>query len=234
MQNTLMSTLRLWAPLFYCMSLVAYAQVPQSVQSCGPIVWESPARNEPSITTTRPTLRWQPIVAAKRYRVRLRSQIPNGEILHDIDTVTNDNQFTPAAALAEQLANIRVQIIPECDPQFAALVPPDFRSGEAFLLDPRATCETPRWVLRAEATANADAPTVLVLRWQQSASARHYELTLFSGAEARVLSRQTLHGTSYPLSAASSQNSLVASLRARCENGWSDVAQIVVQPAFSR
>lgn len=230
----MMSTLCPWALLLHCTPLIAYAQVPHSVQSCGPIVLVSPTRNEPSVATARPTLRWQPIAEAKRYRVRLRSQIPNGEILHDIDTVTNDNQFTPAVALAEQLTNIRVQIIPDCDHQFATTVPPDFRSGVTFLFDPTATCETPRWVLRTEATGNADTPAVSVLRWQQNASARSYELTLFSGDDARVLSRQTLHGTSYPLSAASSQNSLVASLRARCENGWSDVAQIVVQPVVSR
>ena len=182
----------------------------------------------------RPTLRWQPTAGATRYRVRLRSQMPNGEILQDVDTVTTDLQFTPATALAERHANIRVQIIPDCDGHFAASGPADFRAGIAFLFDPTITCETPRWIARSDAAAAAEPSAARILRWQHNGSARLHELTLFSGADAGVLSRQTLLGTSYSMPTTLPPTPLVASLRARCENGWSDVTQIVAQPVTSR
>lgn len=229
-----MPNFRSFALFLCCTPLATHAQLPPSIQGCGPIIFTAPSRQQPIVSTARPILRWQSIDGVKRYRVRLRSQIPNGEIVRDIDALTNENEFTAATALAEQFAHIRVQIIPDCDQQFAAASPPDFRGGETFLFDPTTTCETPRWVLRAGATATVDGSTVPVLRWQQNASARLYELTLFSGDNAQVLSQQTLRTMSYPLPERLSQRPLVASLRAQCESGWSDVKQLVVQPATSR
>ena len=213
---------------------VAYAQVPLPTQGCGPVVLVSPTRQGPTVTTERPTPRWQSLVEAKRYRVRVRSQIPNGGILHDIDAVTSDNQFTPATALAEQLANIRVQIIADCEREFTVTEPPDFRGAMEFWLDPALTCEAPRWLMDEEARDKSSLPGEHMLHWQQSASAQRYELTLFSGAEASVQLRQALTGTRYPLSTAFAKTPLVASLRARCENGWSEPAQIVIHPMLSR
>ena len=83
---------------------------------------DSPTILSPTTASTlaesRPVIRWSPVPKAERYRVRLRSQIPNGEILHDIDAIVFGIEFTPAVALADRLASVRVVVSPDCAPAF--------------------------------------------------------------------------------------------------------------------
>jgi hypothetical protein len=161
------------------------------------------------VADARPAIAWTPVSGAKRYRILLRSQVPNGPVIQEIDNWVSETQFAPPRALAVERAHVTVRVVPDCadDVATARLTGSEHR----FAIDMTAACAPP-----SDLKFAADA-----LAWTPSAGARSYEVAVFAVSSPKELLRAESATTSHPLRAQYTPGS-VAAVRAKCARGLSN------------
>ena len=168
------------------------------------------------VADPRPRIIWLSNADAKRYRVLLRSQVPNGPVLQETDTWVTETQFTPARPIAVERANVNVRVIPDCASEASnAFLAGD---GHRFAVDPLLSCPAPTELDLATGS----------LRWHPSPGARSYEVAIFGIRPTTERSRTTTTGTSLPLPG-SLPEVAVAAVRARCNPAVSGPAFVLLR-----
>ena len=229
------TTLHLASILLCCAAAspgVAAAQVTNT--HCQTVTLLLPAAGS-TISESKPTLQWTSSPEAQRYRVRLRSDRPNGALLAAIDTITTEPRFTPPTSLTDEIATVRADITPDCSPAFGDPLPAAFANSPRFWIDTRLSCSPPTLV--SVQSGKEASPTML--RWTASSSAQRYEASILL-ADGTLLVTDETQQTFLPLSQSTAQrirtaspaHTAVASVRARCANGWSAPAQAIVDQRF--
>lgn len=156
---------------------------------------------EAIIADPRPLLRWAPLPGVERYRLRLRSRVPEGEQLEALDTLVEDTSLRVPRGLTEHRALVTVTITAVCPGA------PDSPSSGRFLIDTGLTCEAPVFVWN-EAGQH--------WTWNAVPGAQHYELLRYAPDSARLIDR----GTSAMPRVVEAGSALLA-VRARCAHGYS-------------
>ena len=156
-----------------------------------------------TISDSRPTLVWQPLPGVSRYRLRLQSRVPEGEIKAAIDTLVDGTQFTPPRPLADHRAVVKLLVTVACD------APPSLDTGRRIFIDTGLSCRM--------APLELDEGTGL-WSWPQVSGAVGYDVYRYAMPDGRLLSREeTPRPTSFSIDSA-----VVVAVRARCANGYSD------------
>jgi hypothetical protein len=157
------------------------------------------------ISESRPTLMWRPLPGVSRYRLRLQSRVPEGEIKVALDTLVDGALFTPARPLTDHRAIVQVLVTPLCDQQ------PALDSGARFFIDTGLSC---RMQPLAFDTGGGK------WSWVPAAGALGYEVYRYAMPDGKLLGREE---SPQPLSfSIDGPAPLAVAVRARCENGYSD------------
>ena len=160
---------------------------------------------EQIISESRPTLMWWPLPGVSRYRLRLQSRGPEGEIKVALDTLVDGTQFTPARPLADHRAIVKVLVTSLCDAQSG------LDTGARFYIDTALSCRMPPLAFDAGAGTWS---------WLPAAGALGYEVYRYEIPGGKLLGREE---TPQPLSfSIDGPVPLAVAVRARCENGYSD------------
>ena len=174
-----------------------------AAHDCVPADLIAPA--EHVISEARPTLMWRPLPGVSRYRLRLQSRVPEGEIKVALDTLVDGTQFTPSRPLADHRAIVKVLVTSLCDPQAG------LDSGARFYIDTGLSCRMPPLAFDAKAARWS---------WLPAAGALGYEVYRYEMPDGKLLGRED---TPQPLSfSVDGPVPLAVAVRARCENGYSD------------
>ena len=179
----------------------ALALFVQAADDCAHADLVAPA--ERIVPESRPTLVWRPLPGVSRYRLRLQSRVPEGEIRVALDTLVDGTQFTPPRPLADHRAIVKVLVTPLCDSQ------PALDNGARFFIDTGLSCRMPPLAFDAGARTWS---------WQPATGALGYEVYRYAMPDGKLLGREE---TPQPLSF-SIDGHLAVAVRARCENGYSD------------
>jgi hypothetical protein len=180
---------------------VALTCFAQTVEDCMQAEILEPAQQ--AISDSRPTLEWRALPGVSRYRLRLQSRVPEGELLTSIDTLVDGTRFTPPRALADHRAIVKIVVTAPC------ASPPDLDEGRRLYIDTGLSCRM--------APLQPDTRTG-EWSWSPTPGAVEYEIYRYAMPEGRLLGRER---TQAPKSVAT-QGSTVLAVRARCENGYSD------------
>ena len=160
------------------------------------------------ITDGRPLVTWSKVDGATRYRVLLRSQVPNGPVITEIDNWITATQFAPPRALAAERANVTVRIVPDCSDEVAST---RLRGDEhRFGIEMPAKCSAP-----TELTISRE-----TLTWRESSGARSYEVAIFDTSVPTEILRTETVATSQPVPVSLPAGAVFA-VRARCAAGSS-------------
>jgi hypothetical protein len=181
---------------------VALALSVHAADECARAELVAPA--EHVISEPRPTLVWHPLPSVSRYRLRLQSRVPEGEIKVALDTLVDGTQFTPSRPLADHRAIVKVLVTPLCDQQ------PALDSGARFFIDTGLSCRMQPLTFDAGAGRWS---------WLPAAGALGYEVYRYAMPDGKLLGREE---TSRPLSfAVDGPVPHAVAVRARCDNGYS-------------
>jgi hypothetical protein len=172
----------------------------QSSDPCRPLPLLEP--HEATIADPRPAIRWQPLPGVQRYRVRLQSRVPEGELVASLDTVIEGHSFVPPRPLTSYRAVVTVVVTGVCEQ-----VEPAGWSGRIFI-DTGLGCR-----LGALEQQPGDAWT-----WRAAPGAIEYEVFCYAMPSGKLRWRKM---TSTPLSVP--LESEILAVRARCSNGFSDL-----------
>jgi hypothetical protein len=183
----------------WCIAAVI-ATAADAGDSCQPLPLLEP--REPTIAESRPTFKWQPLPGVQRYRVRLQSRVPEGELVASIDSVIEGSSFVPPRPLAAHRALVTIHVSASCEEVHPAgesgrLV---IDTGLACRLDPLEEVSGGAWT------------------WDPAADAIEYEVFRYAMPSGKLLSRSAVPG---PVSL-STESGMLA-VRARCANGFSDL-----------
>lgn len=158
-----------------------------------------------TISDPRPTLVWRALPGVARYRVRLQSRVPEGELLAAIDTLVDGIRFTPPRALTDHRAVVKVAVTTACES------PHSLDEGRRLYIDTGLSCRM--------APLQADTRTG-EWSWPPAPGALEYEIHRYAMPEGKLLGRER---TQAPKSVAiQGPLPIVLAVRARCENGYSD------------
>jgi hypothetical protein len=155
-----------------------------------------------TIAESRPTFKWQPLPGVQRYRVRLESRIPEGELVASIDSVIEGSSFVPPRPLATHRAQVTVAVTASCEQVHQA--------GESarFLIDTGLACRMDRL---KQVPGGA-------WTWEPAPDAIEYELFRYAMPSGKLLSRALV---SSPVRMWAESGMLA--VRARCTSGFSDL-----------
>jgi len=181
----------------------ALALFVQAADDCTHAALVAPA--ERIVPESRPTLVWRPLPGVSRYRLRLQSRVPEGEIKVTLDTLVDGTQFTPPRPLADHHAIVKVLVTPLCDHQ------PGLDAGSRFLIDTGLSCRMRPLAFDAESRRWS---------WLPAAGARAYEVYRYAMPDGKLVGREeVLQPLSFSIDG---PVPLAVAVRARCDNGYSD------------
>ena len=197
-----------FSALVFCLAL----SDSQAQQTCGTPNLLSPAHTD--ITNAKPRLEWTPVAKAKHYRLWLESRAPEGRVLFTHDIQTAATYWTPPAALTETRALVKVKLTAICDGDGeradATPVSPPFTR---FRIDTSANCVLPSDPRVTLAGSGAD------ISWPGVAGADYYELSVFSGVEAKLARKNESRKTRFRLDALSPSVWMIG-VRPHCPSGF--------------
>jgi hypothetical protein len=132
-----------------------------------------------SLTATQPRLAWTGVAAARGYRVRVLSRVPNGRVIATHDTVVNATEFLPPRPLAEQRAKVTVRLNALCGGETSA------EGVSSFVIDTSPACAL------GDIEAAFEAGKA-ILKWPALPGARSYEVRAYRLLDGALLaSRET-------------------------------------------
>ena len=99
-------------PIACILAGVAVGSVGYAEEHCPVVEMLEPAGG--TIAESRPLFQWKPLPGVDRYRVRLQSRVPEGELLVSIDTLIEGTSFRPPRPLTSYRAIITVSITAAC------------------------------------------------------------------------------------------------------------------------
>lgn len=139
-----------------------------------------------------PRFEWTPVANAKRYRLWLESRIPEGRVLFTHDIQTTSTNWTPPTALTETRALLKIKITAICneDNEKNIAIPADLPFIR-FRIDASSKCTFP-----IEPIVTADSHEVDV-HWPTLAGADFYEVSAYSGTEAKLVQRKETRSTRF-------------------------------------
>jgi hypothetical protein len=156
-----------------------------------------------TIAESRPLFQWKPLPGVDRYRVRLQSRVPEGELVVSIDTLIEGTSFRPPRPLTSYRAMVTVLITAACSSGEA------IDSGVRLLVDTSLGCAMD--ALRLDASAQT-------WTWNRVPGALDYEVLRFAMPSGKLLGRSV---TAAPMQV--QIDGEILAVRARCENGYSEV-----------
>jgi hypothetical protein len=168
--------------------------------SCQPLPLLEP--RESTIAQSRPTLKWQPLPGVQRYRVRLQSRVPEGELVASFDSVVAGSSFVPPRPLATHRAVVTVLVTASCEQAHQVGESGRFviDTGLACRLDPLRQVPGGAWT------------------WDRAPDAIEYEVFRYAMPGGKLMSRSVV-----PTPVSLSAESGMLAVRARCTYGFSDL-----------
>lgn len=178
----------------------AYASCAQAL----PIPFETT-----TIDDARPTIRWQPVAGATRYRVQLDSRVPEGRRILAFDTYVSVPEFVAPQPLTDFRARVTVLVTAECNGD--AGVP---SNPLRFEIDTSTRCS-----LRPGSVKRKGDEIV----WDPVDDSVSYRVSVYDKSS-NLLSRQELRRERVVI--ASFKNATVFSVRPKCQVGWGEAVYI--------
>lgn len=160
-----------------------------------------------TVDNTRPTVRWEAVNGATRYRVQLDSRVPEGRRVLFVDTYVAATEFAPPQPLTDYRARVTVSITAECGTEKS---PPS--APMRFQID-----TSPRCVLLPESIRRDGADIV----WSPVERIVSYQVSAYEQQTGNLLDRQELRRERAALSSFA-QNAATLSVRPRCQTGWGE------------
>lgn len=170
-----------------------------------------PTQDE-TLANARPEIRWEPIEGADSYRVRLRSRVPEGEVLVSVDALAQGERFLPPRALTDYRAIVRVVVSSGCGSDA-----PQVETGTRFFIDTAPLC-----VLEGAELEESDNA---VMVWKPVPRAIEYEAWFYEMPESnlaeKIITRDTRMDVPDKV-----KRPAVAAIRPRCTSGYGDLRLI--------
>jgi hypothetical protein len=171
------------------------------------------------VAQPRPAIEWRALPGVSRYRVQLESRVPEGRVLARFDSVVAATRFVPPANLTDSRAAVKLLITAEC----GAAAPSVTENAAWFFMDLSALCPAPDEILVSAGPNPA-------LSWKPVKQALRYEVSVFTAAEGRLITKEESLEPRFRFSAAPAVPYYVA-VRARCAEAYSAPLYRVVVPA---
>ena len=188
-------------PVACILAGVAIGSVGYAEERCPAVEMLEPAGG--TIAEPRPLFQWKPLPGVDRYRVRLQSRVPEGELLVSIDTLIEGTSFRPPRPLTSYRAIITVSITAACTGGEVV------DSGVRLLVDTSLGCAMD--ALRLDASAQT-------WTWKRVPGALDYEVFRFAMPSGKLSGRSV---TAAPMPV--QVDGEILAVRARCENGYSEL-----------
>jgi hypothetical protein len=167
-----------------------------------------------TIPDARPLIEWEALPNQDQYRVRLRSRVPEGEVVVSLDAVVQGTQFRPPRTLTDFHAVVWVTVTGLCDGQ-----PPVADDDAAFYVNTGPLC--PLGPLRDTAEP---AETII---WSPVSGAIEYESFFYEMPDSKLVERTASRESSARIPAALRRPAVVAT-RAKCATGFGELRYLVL------
>lgn len=178
---------------------------------CGEVRIASPLANV-IVSTSRPPITWAAREGVGNYRVRLTSRQPEGRTYATLDSWVSGDHCIPPQPLADGVAVVRVSVWPSC----ANLdTPSEQDGGHRFFVDARAACPLNGLAV----TRSGDA---VILSWQATPGADHYEVFGYSGLDGALLYKAETRESRYQPTVTPFAVPVAVAVRPRCREVYGE------------